>query len=157
MAGSLNKVSLIGNLGADPEVRDMDSGDSVCNFSVATTETWKDAKGKKQEKTEWHRIVIFNQPLVEIAQEYLAKGSKVYLEGSLQTRKWTDKEDVERYSTEIVLGNFNSKLVLLGDAKGRKDEDEDEDEKPTRKKAAPVKKKPASRLRQSDPDDEIPF
>ncbi|HEV2651093.1 MAG TPA: single-stranded DNA-binding protein [Rhizomicrobium sp.] len=114
MAGSLNKVTLIGNLGKDPEVRRMTSGDPIVNLSIATSETWRDkSSGERKEKTEWHRVVIFNKNLADVAEKYLRKGSKVYLEGSLQTRKWTDKDGVEKYSTEVVLQNFRGELVML--------------------------------------------
>ncbi len=108
MAGSVNKVILVGNLGKDPEVRRMTSGEPVVNLSVATSESWRDkASGERKEKTEWHRVVIFNKNLADVAEKYLRKGAKVYLEGSLQTRKWTDKDGAEKYSTEVVLQNFN--------------------------------------------------
>lgn len=111
---SLNKVTLIGNLGKDPEVRRNNSGDPIVNLSVATSERWTDKQsGDKKEKTEWHRVVIFNKALCDVAEKYLRKGSKIYLEGKLQTRKWTDKENVERYSTEVVLNVFDSKIVML--------------------------------------------
>ena len=114
MAGSVNKVILVGNLGKDPEVRRMQSGDAVVNLSVATSETWRDkASGERKEKTEWHRVVNFNKNLAEVAEKYLRKGSKVFLEGSLQTRKWTDKDGAEKYSTEVVLQNFRGELVML--------------------------------------------
>jgi single-strand DNA-binding protein len=109
---SVNKVTLVGNLGKDPEVRRMTSGDPVVNLSIATSETWK-KDGERQERTEWHRIVIFNKHIASVAEKYLRKGSKVYLEGALQTRKWTDKDGAEKYSTEIVLQNFRGELVLL--------------------------------------------
>ena len=113
MAGSVNKVILIGNLGADPEIRSMQDGRPMCNLRVATNETWRDkATGEKRERTEWHRVVIFNEHLCRIAEQYLKKGSKVYLEGQLQTRKW-EKEGQDHYSTEVVLQNFNSTLTLL--------------------------------------------
>jgi single-strand DNA-binding protein len=118
MAGSVNKVILVGNLGKDPEVRRMQSGDAVVNLSLATSETWRDkSSGERKEKTEWHRVVIFNKNLAEIAEKYLRKGSKVYLEGALQTRKWTDKDGAEKYSTEVVLQNFRGELTML-DTKG---------------------------------------
>src|SRR6202789_1795386 len=118
MAGSVNKVILVGNLGKDPEVRRMQSGDPVVNLSIATSETWRDkASGERKEKTEWHRVVIFNKNLAEIAEKYLRKGAKVYVEGSLQTRKWSDKDGQEKYSTEIVLQNFRGELTML-DSKG---------------------------------------
>ncbi len=114
MAGSVNKVILIGNLGADPEVRRMQDGRPVVNLRLATSENWRDkATGERREKTEWHRVVIFNEGLAKIAEQYLKKGSKVYLEGQLQTRKWEDQAGVEKYTTEIVLQGFNSALTML--------------------------------------------
>jgi single-strand DNA-binding protein len=119
MAGSVNKVILVGNLGKDPEVRRMTSGDPVVNLSVATSESWRDkASGEKKEKTEWHRVVIFNKNLADVAEKYLRKGAKVYLEGQLQTRKWTDKDGQDKYSTEVVLQNFNGTLVMLDGRSG---------------------------------------
>src|SRR5712672_3354272 len=114
MAGSVNKVILIGNLGKDPEVRRMQDGRPVVNFSVATSDTWRDkATGERKEKTEWHRVVIFSEGLAKIAEQYLKKGSKVYLEGQLQTRKWQDQSGQDKYSTEVVLQGFNSQLTML--------------------------------------------
>lgn len=114
---SLNKVTLIGNLGKDPEIRSLNNGNSVANFSIATKEAWKDkATGEKKEKTEWHNIVVFSEGLVRVAQSYLKKGSKVYIEGQLQARKWQDQGGNNRYSTEIVLQGFNGTLIML-DAK----------------------------------------
>lgn len=111
---SVNKVILIGNLGRDPEIRALQDGREVANLTIATSESWKDkATGEKKEKTEWHRIVCFNDHLTKVIKGYLKKGSKVYLEGSLQTRKWTDKDGVEKYSTEIVLQAFNGQIVML--------------------------------------------
>jgi single-strand DNA-binding protein len=117
MAG-VNKVILVGNLGADPESRSMPSGDEVVNLRVATSENWKDRDGNRQERTEWHRVAIFNQNLARVAKNYLHKGSKVYLEGQIQTRKWTDQSGQERYSTEVVLQNFRGELVLLDSREG---------------------------------------
>jgi single-strand DNA-binding protein len=118
MAGSVNKVILVGNLGRDPEARNMPSGGKVVSFSVATSETWNDrASGERKEKTQWHRVAIFNERLGEIAEKYLRKGSKVYLEGSVETRKYTDKDGQERETTEIVLGRFRGELTLL-DSRG---------------------------------------
>ncbi len=115
MAGSVNKVILIGNLGKDPEIRNMPSGDRIANLTIATSEQWRDKNsGERKEKTEWHRVVIFNDNLAKIAEQYLRKGSSVYVEGSLQTRKWTDQQGVEKYSTEVVLQRFNGNLTLLG-------------------------------------------
>jgi len=114
MAGSVNKVILIGNLGRDPEVRAMQNGGKVCNLSVATGESWKDkATGERKERTEWHRVVIFNEGLSNIAEKYLRKGSKVYIEGQVETRKWTDQAGVEKYTTEIVLRPFRGELTML--------------------------------------------
>ena len=119
MAGSVNKVILVGNLGKDPEVRRMTSGDPVVNLSIATSETWRDkASGEKKEKTEWHRVVIFNKNLADVAEKYLKKGAKVYVEGQLQTRKWTDKDGAEKYSTEVVLQNFRGELTMLDSRNG---------------------------------------
>jgi single-strand DNA-binding protein len=118
MAGSVNKVILVGNLGKDPEVRSLQSGSRVCNLSVATSENWKDkATGERKEKTEWHRVVIFNENLVQVAEKYLRKGSKVYLEGALETRKWQDQSGQEKYSTEVVLKQYRGELTML-DGKG---------------------------------------
>ncbi|WP_425083248.1 single-stranded DNA-binding protein [Ruegeria profundi] len=114
MAGSVNKVILVGNLGADPDVRTFQNGGKVCNLSVATSENWKDRNtGERRERTEWHRVAIFNEGLVRVAEQYLKKGSKVYLEGQLQTRKWQDQSGQERYTTEIVLQGFGSTMVML--------------------------------------------
>ena len=122
MAGSVNKVILVGNLGADPEIRSLNSGDRVANLRVATSESWRDkSSGERKEKTEWHRVVIFNDNLVKVAEQYLRKGSKIYLEGSIQTRKWADQAGVEKFSTEIVLQKFRGELTMLdgrGDNEG---------------------------------------
>lgn len=117
---SLNKVMLIGNVGKDPEIRSTQDGKEIANFSIATSESWKDKNtGERKEKTEWHKIVIFNQNLAAVVRNYVRKGSKLYIEGQLQTRKWTDKDGVEKYSTEIVLQNFVGTLIMLD---GKKDE-----------------------------------
>jgi single-strand DNA-binding protein len=114
MAGSVNKVILVGNLGKDPEIRRTQDGRPIANLSVATSESWRDkATGERKEKTEWHRVVIFNEGLAKVAEQYLKKGAKVYIEGQLQTRKWTDQSGVEKYSTEVVLQGFNSTLTML--------------------------------------------
>ncbi|MBF0347835.1 MAG: single-stranded DNA-binding protein [Magnetococcales bacterium] len=113
MSRSLNKVQLIGNLGADPEVRATQDGKSVATLRIATSESWNDSQGQKQERTEWHRVVIFGR-LAEVVQQYLRKGSQIYIEGKLQTRKWTDKQGVERYTTEIVSGYPGSQMLMLG-------------------------------------------
>ena len=127
MAGSVNKVILIGNLGRDPEVRRMNSGDSVVSFSVATTESWRDkASGERKDRTEWHNVVIFNENLGKIAEQYCKKGSKVYLEGQLQTREFTDRDGNQRKTTEVVLQRFRGELTLL-DSRGGGRESEDRD------------------------------
>jgi single-strand DNA-binding protein len=159
MAG-VNKVILVGNLGADPEARSMPSGDEVVNLRVATSETWKDRDGNRQERTEWHRVAIFNQNLARVAKNYLRKGSKVYLEGQIQTRKWTDQSGQERYSTEVVLQNFRGELVLLdsressGGGRGAFNEDFDEFSggAPQRTQSRP---QPAAF--DTDLDDDVPF
>lgn len=115
MSGSLNKVILIGNLGNDPEIRSTNDGREIANFSLATGESWKDkVTGEKKEKTEWHRIVCFNEGLVKVIKEYVKKGTKLYIEGQLQTRKWLDNANQEKYTTEIVLQGYNANLILLG-------------------------------------------
>ena len=152
MAGSVNKVILVGNLGKDPEVRRMQSGDPVVNLSLATSETWRDkASGERKEKTEWHRVVIFNKNLAEVAEKYLRKGAKVYVEGSLQTRKWTDKDGQDKYSTEVVLQNFRGELTML-DSKG-----EGGGGGRGAYGGGGAAESPASFDRGSDMDDEIPF
>lgn len=118
MAGSVNKVILIGNLGKDPEARSMNNGGEVVNFTLATSERWNDRDGNRQEKTEWHNVVIFNENLGRIAKQYLRKGSSVYVEGQLQTRKWTDQNGNDRYTTEVVLQRFRGELTLLGGRDG---------------------------------------
>lgn len=115
MAGSVNKVILVGNLGRDPEIRSLNNGDRVCNLRIATSESWRDkSSGERKEKTEWHSVVIFNDNIVKVAENYLKKGSTVYVEGSLQTRKWTDQQGVEKYTTEVVIQRFNGQLTMLG-------------------------------------------
>ena len=155
MAGSINKVILVGNLGRDPEVKQMPSGGSICNLSVATSESWKDRNsGERREKTEWHRVVIFSEGLVRIAEQYLRKGSKIYLEGQLETRKWQDQNGQDRYSTEVVLRNFNSNLTMLdgregaGQGGGRMDD---------QRSAGPRQMSGPAQDFSSDLDDEIPF
>ncbi len=150
MSGSINKVILVGRLGKDPEVRRMNSGDPVVNLSVATSESWRDkATGERKEKTEWHRVVVFNDHLAKVAENYLKKGSQVYLEGSLQTRKWTDQSGQEKYSTEIVLQKFRGELTMLdgkpegGTGGGGYSE--------------PNPDAPKEDFRNADLDDEIPF
>ncbi len=124
MAGSVNKVILIGNLGRDPEVRRLNSGEPVVNLRIATSETWRDKQsGERREKTEWHQVVIFNENLAKVAEQYLRKGSKVYIEGQLQTRKYTDQSGVEKYSTEIVLQRYRGELTMLEGRGGSGGED----------------------------------
>jgi len=114
MAGSVNKVILVGNLGRDPEIRSTQDGTRIANLSLATSESWRDKNsGERKERTEWHRVVIFNENLVKVAEQYLKKGSKIYIEGALQTRKWTDQAGVEKYSTEVVLQRFRGELTML--------------------------------------------
>src|ERR1700733_10313214 len=123
MAGSVNKVILVGNLGRDPELRSTQDGTRIANLNLATSESWRDrVSGERKERTEWHRVVIFNERLVELAEKYLRKGSKIYVEGALQTRKWTDNAGVEKYSTEIVLQKFRGELTMLDGAGGGRGE-----------------------------------
>ena len=154
MAMSLNKVTLIGNLGKDPEIRTTQDGREIANFSIATTEAWRDkGSGERKEKTEWHRVVIFSQPLVNLVKSYVHKGSKVYIEGALQSRKWNDQAGVEKTTTEIVLQSYNSTLMLL-DARGAQMGDASEGgfEKPS-SSSMPSQNNYAV----EDIDDEIPF
>ena len=119
MAGSVNKVILVGNLGKDPEIRTLNSGDRVANLRIATSESWRDkSSGERKEKTEWHRVVIYNERLADVAERFLRKGRKVYLEGALETRKYTDQSGQEKYTTEVVLKNFRGELTLLDSARG---------------------------------------
>jgi single-strand DNA-binding protein len=163
MAGSLNKVLLIGNLGKDPEVRRMGSGDPVVNLRIATSESWRDKQtGERREKTEWHQVVIFNEQLAKVAEQYLKKGMKVYLEGALQTRKWTDQQGQEKYTTEIVLQKFRGELQML-DGRGQSGGDfggEDRGYDDTTSFSGGGKKRVAEGPRENfsaDLDDEIPF
>ena len=165
MAGSVNKVILVGNLGADPEIRSLGSGDRVANLRVATSETWRDkSSGERKEKTEWHRVVIFNERLTELAEKYLRKGSKVYVEGALQTRKWTDNAGVEKYSTEVVLQKFRGELTMLDGASGGRGQTGgaseggyDEGGYNEMPRAAASAGTGGGRSRNADLDDEIPF
>ncbi|ESW92682.1 single-stranded DNA-binding protein [Mesorhizobium sp. C280B] len=157
MAGSLNRVMLIGNLGQDPEIRRLNSGDPVVNLSIATSESWRDkSSGDRKEKTEWHRVVIFNDSLAKVAEQYLKKGMKVYIEGQLQTRKWT-KDGQDHYSTEIVLQKFRGELQML-DAKGQGD-GERRDDGGGRSSGGESQRSSQSNNRSSnrDLDDEVPF
>jgi single-strand DNA-binding protein len=149
MAGSVNKVILVGNLGKDPDIRRTTAGDPIVNLSVATSENWRDKQtGERREKTEWHRVVIFNENLAKVAENYLRKGAKVYLEGQLQTRKYNDKDGVEKYSTEVVLSRFRGELVML-DSRG------DREGAPARN-GGTTHEAPAS-FERNEMDDEIPF
>lgn len=151
MSGSVNKVILIGNLGRDPEVRTMQNGGKVCNLSIATSERWKDRNsGEQQEKTEWHRVVVFDDRLVDVAEQYLQKGAKVFLEGELQTRKWTDQSGQEKYTTEVVLRRFRGQLVMLDSRGGGISSDNQQNYTP------PVDTGIADAVG-NDLDDEIPF
>ena len=163
MAGSVNKVILIGNLGADPEIKRTQDGRPIANLRIATSDTWRDkATGERKEKTEWHRVVIFSEGLAKIAEQYLKKGAKVYLEGQLQTRKWTDQQGVEKYSTEVVLQGFNSNLTMLdgrsggaGGGGGFQDEPSNDFGSPAPRRA--VAAAGGGGGRNGDMDDDIPF
>ena len=167
MAGSVNKVILIGNLGADPEVRRTQDGRPIVNLRVATSENWRDKNtGERKERTEWHRVVIFSEGLAKVAEQYLKKGAKVYLEGQLQTRKWTDKDNIERYSTEVVLQGFNSALTMLDGRSGGSGAGADDMGSAGSigtggdfAGSAPRERKPAmaGAGKREDMDDEIPF
>jgi single-strand DNA-binding protein len=153
MAG-VNKVILVGNAGRDPESRTMNNGGKVVNLSVATSETWRDKNsGERREKTEWHRVVIFNEKIGEVAQKYVRKGSRIYIEGALQTRKWTDQSGAEKYSTEIVLQKFRGELVLLGEMGGGRNDDADDDADDDQ----PEPKRDGGQKRSNWIDDDIPF
>ena len=152
MAGSLNKVLLIGRLGADPEIKQMVNGKSVARLSLATSQSWKDKNtGEKKEKTEWHRIVVFNEGLVNVVQQYLKKGAQVYIEGQLSTRKWKDeKSGQDKYSTEIIIQGYNSSLTMLGGgSRGIQNDNSSE--------TISKNSDEASKIEQNDLDDEIPF
>jgi single-strand DNA-binding protein len=161
MAGSVNKVILIGNLGADPEIRRTQDGRPIANLRVATSETWKDKNtGERREKTEWHRVVIFNEGLCRIAEQYLKKGSKVYIEGALQTRKWQDQSGQDKYSTEVVLQGFNSQLTMLDGRGGGGGASGDDGDFGSSGPSTARERKPALAAaggKRDDMDDEIPF
>lgn len=160
MAGSVNKVILIGNLGADPEIRRTQDGRPIANLRLATSETWRDkATGERKEKTEWHRVVIFNEGLCKVAEQYLKKGAKVYIEGQLQTRKWQDQSGQDRYSTEVVLQGFNSQLTMLdGRAAGGGGDYAGEPGDFGASGPAAARRQPAAAgAKRGDLDDEIPF
>ncbi len=174
MAGSVNKVILVGNLGKDPEVRNTQDGSKIVNLTLATSETWNDrASGEKKEKTEWHRVVIFNDRIADVAERFLKKGAKIYVEGSLQTRKWTDQQGQERYTTEVVIGRFNGQLTMLdtraggGEGGGSEGGYGGGGSSYTPRERAPAAARPAARGGSGGPswdapkggdlDDEIPF
>jgi len=143
MAGSVNRVTILGTLGRDPEVKSFQTGDRIAELSVATSERWTSKDGEKKEKTEWHKVVIRNENLVRVAENYLSKGSKVYIEGQLQNREWTDKDGTKRYATEIVIGKFKGELVLLSEGKEREARQESQ--------------KAIKRSFANDLEDDIPF
>jgi single-strand DNA-binding protein len=164
MAGSVNKVILIGNLGKDPQVRSLNSGEKVVNFSLATSESWRDkTTGERKEKTEWHNVVIFNENIGKIVEQYCKKGTKVYVEGQLQTRKWTDQSGVEKYTTEVVLQRFRGELTLLdsrASGEGRDSVQGGEERGASFGRSSPVDKRPAlagGGGSGGDLDDDIPF
>lgn len=147
MAGSLNKVILIGNVGKDPEIRTTNDGKEIASFSIATGESWKDrATGERKERTEWHRIAVFNEGLVGVIKNYVQKGSKLYIEGTLQTRKWQDASGMDKYSTEVVLQNYNSTLILLDNRESASPRQENQESSNREQN-----------LEHSELDDEIPF
>jgi single-strand DNA-binding protein len=156
MAG-VNKVILVGNLGRDPEIRRLNSGDAVCNLTLATSENWRDkSSGERREKTEWHKIVIFNENLVKLSENYLKKGSKIYIEGALQTRKWTDQNGQDKYSTEIVLQKYRGELQML-DSRGGGDSGGTSFESNRDQGGSRAVEAPKEDFRNADLDDEIPF
>ena len=166
MAGSVNKVILIGNLGADPEIRRTQDGRPIANLRIATSETWRDkTSGERKEKTEWHRVVIFSEGLCKVAEQYLKKGSKIYLEGQLQTRKWQDQSGQDKYSTEVVLQGFNAVLVMLdgraggaaGGGGGDMGSDNGNDFGSSGPSGGSRERRPAMAGKRDDMDDEIPF
>jgi single-strand DNA-binding protein len=163
MAGSVNKVILVGNLGKDPEIRRTQDGRPIANLSVATSEQWRDkATGERKEKTEWHRVVIFSEGLAKVAEQYLKKGAKVYIEGQLQTRKWTDQAGVEKYSTEVVLQGFNSNLTMLDGRSGGAGGGGAFSDEPSNDFGSPAPRRAVAAAgggggRNNDMDDDIPF
>ena len=161
MAGSVNKVILIGNLGKDPEVRSFNNGGRVCNFSVATSESWKDkTTGERKDKTEWHKVEIYNDRIVDVAEKYLKKGAKVYIEGQLETRKYTDKDGQEKYTTAVVLKQYRGELTMLdgkNSAGGASEYSMDDASNDSGASFAPAQKRVAAGGGASELDDEIPF
>ncbi|MDE2198516.1 MAG: single-stranded DNA-binding protein [Rhodospirillales bacterium] len=165
MAGSVNKVTLVGNVGKDPEIRTSQDGTKIVNFSLATSETWNDrASGERKERTEWHRVVVFNDRIADVVEKYVRKGSKLYIEGALQTRKWTDQSGQEKYTTEVVIGRFKGELVMLDGRSGGGESEGGyqprERSAPSRAAAAPSRGSAAPSWEApqgGDLDDEIPF
>jgi single-strand DNA-binding protein len=164
MAGSVNKVILVGNVGKDPEVRHTQDGKPIVSFSVATSENWRDkATGEKREKTEWHRVVIFNEGLAKVAEQYVKKGTSLYIEGQLQTRKWTDNAGVEKYSTEVVLQNYRGEMTLLGGRPGSGGDNamssggDDFGMSSPMDRPAPARGGAKQSFARSELDDEVPF
>ena len=162
MAGSVNKVILVGNIGRDPEIRSTQDGMRIANLSLATSETWRDkSSGERKEKTEWHRVAVFNDRLVDVIEKYVKKGAKLYIEGQLQTRKWTDKDGQDRYTTEVVLGRFNGQLTMLDGRSGGSEGfsgGPDDDMAPAPRAAAGGMRSGGGRAPATqDLDDEIPF
>jgi len=180
MAGSVNKVILLGNLGRDPDIRTMQNGKKVCTFSIATSNSWKDKEtGEKKEKTEWHRVVVFNEGLVDVVENYVKKGSKLYIEGSLQTRKWTDDSGTEKYTTEVIIQGYGGRIDMIStkgsngnfseeskDSNQKKTPEVNEEEKKTdlsenndsnQKKTPEVNKEEKKTDSSDELDDEIPF
>ena len=158
MAGSVNKVILVGNLGKDPEIRRTQDGRPIANLSIATSETWRDkGTGERKEKTEWHRVVIFSEPLCKIVEQYLKKGAKVYIEGALQTRKWTDNSGQEKYTTEVVLKAYHGVLTMLDSASGNGSASADPDYRAPARGRTPAQAAPPMRTNDQFPDDDIPF
>lgn len=158
MAGSVNKVILVGNLGRDPEIRSMQNGGKVANLSVATSDSWRDrTSGERQERTEWHRVVVFDDKLVEIIEKYLRKGAKIYLEGQLQTRKWTDQSGQEKYSTEVVLQRYRGELTMLDGRSGGGGESMPSDDRSAAPSMGGGGRSAGGRPGPADLDDDIPF
>jgi single-strand DNA-binding protein len=163
MSGSVNKVILVGNLGADPEVRRLNSGEQVVNIRLATSETWRDkSTGERRERTEWHRVVVFSEGLAKVVEQYLKKGARVYIEGQLQTRKWTDQSGAEKFSTEVVLQRFRGELTLLDSRAGGAGGEsfEREERAPSFGRASPAERRPAMAASgggEGPIDDDIPF
>lgn len=158
MAGSINKVILVGNVGRDPEIRSMSDGKEIANLSIATSDTWRDkATGERREKTEWHRVVVFSDGLVNLIKNYIKKGSKLYIEGQLQTRKWTDNDNNDRYTTEIVLQNYNSTLTMLDNRGDGNMNNNMSHNSPTPQNQASSSASSMNNFDNKDIDDEIPW